>query len=86
MARNFNPQHPDRIYRGCDRCCPTQVLACGNGSGRVAHPAETQGEKWCAEWSIEPCRPSAHGAVVGESTARDRPRVMRRHDRRGPPA
>ena len=45
MAKNFplNPKHPERICWGCDRYCPTQALACGNGSGRVMHPAETQG-------------------------------------------
>jgi len=39
MAKNFplNPRHPERICWGCDRYCPAQSLACGNGSGRVMH-------------------------------------------------
>ena len=57
MAKDFplNPKHPERICRGCDRHCPTQAPACGSGSGRDMHPAETQGEKWYEEWAIEPC-------------------------------
>lgn len=56
MARNFplNPKHPERICWGCDRYCPAQSLACGNGSGRVMHPVETQGEHWYEAWGIEP--------------------------------
>ena len=56
MAKHFplNPKHPERICWGCDRYCPAQSLACGNGSGRVMHPAETQGEHWYEDWGIEP--------------------------------
>lgn len=56
MAKNFplDPKHPERICWGCDRYCPAQSLACGNGSGRVMHPAETQGEHWYEHWGIEP--------------------------------
>jgi len=56
MAKNFplNPKHPERICWGCDRYCPAQALACGNGSGRVMHPVEMQGETWYEDWGIEP--------------------------------
>lgn len=56
MAKNFplNPTHPERICWGCDRYCPAQSLACGNGSGRVMHPVELQGERWYEDWGIEP--------------------------------
>lgn len=56
MARPFplKPTRPERICWGCDRYCAADALACGNGSGRVLHPIETQGEDWYLEWGIEP--------------------------------
>ncbi len=56
MARPFplNPKHPERICWGCDRYCAASALACGNGSGRTMHPAESQGEDWYVAWGIEP--------------------------------
>lgn len=56
MAKPFplNPGHPERICWGCDRYCPAEALACGNGAGRTQHPAETQGDDWYLAWGIEP--------------------------------
>lgn len=56
MAKPFplQPAHPERICWGCDRYCAVDDLACGNGSGRVMHPIETQGEDWFLLWGIEP--------------------------------
>ncbi|WP_455435929.1 DUF3079 domain-containing protein [Xanthomonas sp. WHRI 7945] len=56
MARPFplKPAHPERICWGCDRYCAADDLACGNGSGRVMHPIEMQGEDWHLLWGIEP--------------------------------
>ncbi len=42
----INPSHPERLCWGCDRYCPTQSLACGNGADRTPHPAELFGEHW----------------------------------------
>lgn len=55
MAKKFplNPKHPERICWGCDKYCPTNDLACGNGTDRVQHPAELFGEDWY-EWGLEP--------------------------------
>ena len=41
MAKKFplNPPHPERICWGCDRYCPAESLACGNGADRTQHPA-----------------------------------------------
>lgn len=50
----LHPRHPERICWGCDRYCAAAALACGNGSGRTQHPAETQGEDWYLAWGIEP--------------------------------
>ncbi|WP_242525007.1 DUF3079 domain-containing protein [Lysobacter changpingensis] len=89
MAKDFplNPKHPERICRGCDRHCPTQAPACGNGSGRDMHPGRNAGGEVVRGVGHRAVpRPSTHGAGVGQSIARDRPRVMRRHDRRGLPA
>lgn len=51
MAKKFplNPSHPERICWGCDRYCPADSLACGNGADRTMHPSETLGEDWY-EW------------------------------------
>jgi hypothetical protein len=48
MAKRFPliPKHPERICWGCDRYCPADSLACGNGSGRTQHPMELFGDDW----------------------------------------
>ena len=59
VAKRFPilPAHPERICWGCDRYCPADSLACGNGSDRTPHPVELWGEDW-AEWTP----PRADGA------------------------
>jgi hypothetical protein len=44
------PAHPERICWGCDKYCPADDLACGNGTIRTPHPSELFGEDW-VEWS-----------------------------------
>lgn len=48
MAKKFpiNPKHPERLCWGCDRYCPADSLACGNGCCRAQHPIELFGENW----------------------------------------
>lgn len=48
MAKKFpvRPAHPERICWGCDRYCPADSLACGNGSSRTLHPMEVFGDDW----------------------------------------
>jgi hypothetical protein len=41
-----NPQHPDRVCWGCDKYCPADDLACGNGTIRTPHPIELWGPDW----------------------------------------
>ena len=57
MAKKFplHPAHPERICWGCDKYCPVESLACGNGSGRTLHPAELLGEDWYefGDWGLE---------------------------------
>lgn len=57
MAKKFplNPPHPERICWGCDRYCPADSLACGNGADRTMHPAEMLGDDWYlfGNWGIE---------------------------------
>jgi len=57
MAKKFplHPKHPERICWGCDRYCSTDSMACGNGSGRTMHPAETLGEDWytVGDWGFD---------------------------------
>jgi len=40
------PAHPERVCWGCDRYCPTDSLACGNGSERTPHLSELFGADW----------------------------------------
>ncbi len=48
MAKRFPiaPKHPERICWGCDKYCPVDDLACGNGTDRTQHPAELFGDDW----------------------------------------
>ena len=51
MRRNLVvPAHPERICWGCDKYCPADDLACGNGTIRTPHPCELFGDDWL-EWS-----------------------------------
>jgi len=34
---------------GCDKYCPSEQLACGNGTIRTLHPVELFGDDWL-EW------------------------------------
>lgn len=54
MAKKFplQPKHPERICWGCDKYCPADALACGNGSGRTQHPIELLGPDWWLEWDM----------------------------------
>ena len=44
------PKYPERICWGCDKYCPADDLACGNGTIRTPHPVELFGDDWL-EWS-----------------------------------
>lgn len=59
MAKKFpiHPARPELICWGCDRYCPADSMACGNGSDRTQHPEELFGPDW-AEWV-----PPAEGAT-----------------------
>ena len=60
MSKKFpiHPSHPERVCWGCDKYCPANDMACGNGSDRTQHPAETFGDDWF-DWV-----PPAAGAAV----------------------
>lgn len=57
MAKKFplHPKHPERICWGCDKYCPVEDLACGNGSERTPHPAELLGDDWylVGNWDLD---------------------------------
>lgn len=40
------PKNPERVCWGCDKYCPAESLACGNGTIRTQHPIELFGEDW----------------------------------------
>jgi len=69
MAKKFpiKPAHPERICWGCDKYCPVDSMACGNGSVATPHPSELFGDDWM-EWGLdagkaddEPATPVAEG-------------------------
>ena len=51
------PSYPERICWGCDKYCPADDLACGNGTIRTLHPAELFGADW-VEW-FDRAKPAA---------------------------
>ena len=51
MAKTpLRPANPERICWGCDKYCPADDLACGNGTIRTPHPCELFGDDWL-EWA-----------------------------------
>lgn len=70
MAKKFpiHPARPELICWGCDRYCPADSMACGNGSDRTQHPEELFGPDW-AEW----VPPSAAPAPTQAGEAADAP-------------
>lgn len=59
MARiSLRPLHPERVCWGCDKYCPADDLACGNGTVRTMHPIELFGNDWL-EWAEERNAPAA---------------------------
>jgi hypothetical protein len=42
----LHPGHPERVCWGCDKYCPADDLACGNGTDRAQHPREIFGDDW----------------------------------------
>jgi hypothetical protein len=51
------PKHPERICWGCEKFCPGDDLACGNGTIRTPHPLELFGDDW-VEWANKEDRDS----------------------------
>src|SRR5262245_24805560 len=45
----LHPKNPERTCWGCDKYCPGDDLACGNGTIRAPHPIELFGDDW-VEW------------------------------------
>lgn len=54
MSKKFpvDPSSPERICWGCDKYCPADQLACGNGSDRTQHPVEFFGKDWMS-WGLD---------------------------------
>ena len=68
MARvPLYPKNPERVCWGCDKYCPAEELACGNGTIRTPHPIELLGEDWLE--STLDRRPA--GSVTGDSAPHD---------------
>ena len=70
MSRKKFPLHPARpelICWGCDRYCPADAMACGNGSDRTQHPVELFGPDW-ADWVPPTEQPRATSDQTSESS------------------
>lgn len=52
------PKNPERVCWGCDKYCPADSLACGNGTIRTPHPIELFGDGW---WRNDPKTAGPHG-------------------------
>ncbi|HWU85252.1 MAG TPA: DUF3079 domain-containing protein, partial [Rhodocyclaceae bacterium] len=65
-----HPSHPERICWGCDRYCPADQLACGNGSSRTQHPSELLGDDWLdyGDWGLAEAE-AAPGTTASSSTS-----------------
>ena len=70
MTKRFpvNPAHPERICWGCDRYCPVDAMACGNGSVATLHPSELFGEDW-ERWGTDLAPPANPGLTPMTSQA-----------------
>ncbi|NML16868.1 DUF3079 domain-containing protein [Azohydromonas caseinilytica] len=68
MSKKFpiHPAQPQRLCWGCDRYCPAEAMACGNGSVRTPHPAELFGEDW-AEWGLDAAAAEPQDAAPAEA-------------------
>jgi len=51
---SIHPKHPERICWGCDKYCPADSLACGNGTIRTMHPVELFGDDWLEQRPSDP--------------------------------
>lgn len=68
MARvPLYPRHPERVCWGCDKYCPADDLACGNGTIRTLHPVELFGDDWL-EWPAD-SKNRAAAAASAEAAA-----------------
>ena len=72
MIKRFpvKPAHPERICWGCDRYCPADAMACGNGSVATLHPSELFGEDW-EGWGADLATPAKPGGtpIAGQAPA-----------------
>jgi hypothetical protein len=55
----LHPKNPDRTCWGCDKYCPADDLACGNGTIRTPHPVELFGDDW-DDWSARRSNDARH--------------------------
>ncbi len=67
-ASQLHPKHPERVCWGCERHCPENDLACGNGSERTPHPLELFGDDW-HEWSGSLVRHESASAPASFATS-----------------
>ena len=61
------PKNPERVCWGCDKYCPAESLACGNGTIRTPHPVELFGEDWL-QWELEAASSAPAGAASPDAT------------------
>ena len=57
------PKNPDRVCWGCDKYCPADELACGNGTIRTLHPVELFGDDWLQWFERKDSEPTREPAA-----------------------
>lgn len=65
----LHPAHPERICWGCDKYCPVDSIACGNGSERTQHPSELFGPDWMSFGLATPAEAATDMAPGPAATA-----------------
>jgi len=59
-----HPARPDRVCWGCNKCCPADDLACGNGTIRTLHPIELFGDDWVEYFNPTPSTPEEPQTII----------------------
>ncbi len=74
MAKRFpiHPAKPELICWGCDKYCPADSMACGNGSDRTQHPVELFGPDWHRFGLNAQDQPAAAEVAQEDTDASDR--------------
>ena len=78
----LHPKNPERVCWGCDKYCPVDDLACGNGTIRAPHPVELFGDDWL-DFVAERSAPAVQPQEVAQETGVEQ-KAAEARESRGP--